>query len=583
MTTERDQERITIARRTADDYSHNFLPDGAPSLQSVLDRVEAHPDLSPRQRTEMRSAVRCIGDAIAPGMALGTVPAEPARLRNRLSKISAVSLGISDPTWRNRRSLLKKALALADVTRDQFTIELTGRWKELWRAVLDSKDAGLKSGLSRFPRFCQKRGLAPADVTDETIAAYEAALAEGELTRDPHHSAASAARAWNRARERIAGWPDRELHAEDRSRRYALDWSEFPASLERDVDAWLCMTGDDDLFSDDGPATPLAPSTRKDRKGVMLRFASVLVHAGCAPSSLAGLSDLVAIDTVKLGLRWLHENRFGQQKTPGLANIAITLKTAARWYVKVDPAHYDALARIVSQASPRQTGSITEKNRDRLEPLKDMSTLVRFLRVPAELVKQAAKAKSPLRAATEYETALAIALLTLCPVRASNLMSIEMERHIVRHGRGRNARTLLCFPASEVKNHQDLTFELPTALVAMIDRFSEVHRPVLSDRASPHLFVGRVRDGQLDYSALSRRITNALRRHAGIDLTPHGFRHVSCLIYGTHYRNDFEAMRLLLGHKSTNSVLKFYAMLEMDAVHKAYSEVLRTLLGENDD
>ena len=315
----------------------------------------------------------------------------------------------------------------------------------------------------------------------------------------------------------------------------------------------------------------------------MLRFASVLVYAGRRPTSIDCLAELVAVDNVKLGLSWIHKNRFGERKTPGLANVAIALKTAARWYVKVDAAHCDALVRIVSQASPKQTGAITQKNRDRLEPLRDVNTLIAFLRVPSKLVKEASNARSRLRAATEYETALAVALFTLCPVRASNLMSIEMDRHIVRHGRGRNARTLLCFPANEVKNHQDLTFELPTALVAMIDRFAEVHRSVLSGRASPHLFVGRMRDGQLDYSALSRRITNALRRHAGIDLTPHGFRHVSCLIYGTHYRNDFEAMRLLLGHKSTNSVLKFYAMLEMDAVHKAYSEVLRTLLRENDD
>lgn len=437
----------------------------------------------------------------------------------------------------------------------------------------------MKTGLSRFPRFCQKRGIQPDEVTSGTIAAYESALSESELSRDPHNSAGSAARAWNRARKKIPGWPDIELHAENRSRVYALEWDRFPVSLEEDVDSWLSMAGGDDLFSEDGPATPLAPATRKGHKGTILRFASVLVHAGCDPSSLKRLSDLVVVETVKLGLRWLHENRFDQKKTPGLANIAIALKTAARWYVKVDPAHYDALVRIVSQASPRQTGAITEKNRDRLEPLKDTDRLIDFLKVPAELLKLASKAKSPARAATAYETALAIALLTFCPVRAANLLSIELDRHLVRLGRGRKSRTLLCFPASEVKNGQDLTFELPEALVAMIDTFVTVHRSALSDCASPYLFVGRNRTGRLDYSALSRRITTALNVHAGIDLTPHGFRHVACLIYGTMHRNDFEAMRLLLGHKSTSSVIKFYAMIEMDAVHKAYSDVLKTLLG----
>ena len=127
MTTETDHKGITMSRPTEDRYARNFLPDNAPSLRTVLEKVEADPALSQRQRNEMRSALRCTGNAIAPGMALEAIPADPARLRQQLSRITAMSLGISEPTCQNRKSLLKRALSHAGIARNQFTIELTGR------------------------------------------------------------------------------------------------------------------------------------------------------------------------------------------------------------------------------------------------------------------------------------------------------------------------------------------------------------------------------------------------------------------------------------------------------------------------
>ena len=59
-------------------------------------------------------------------------------------------------------------------------------------------------------------------------------------------------------------------------------------------------------------------------------------------------------------------------------------------------------------------------------------------------------------------------------------------------------------------------------------------------------------------------------------------RGVACLIYGTFHRNDFEAMRLLLGHTSTSTAIRYYAMIEQDAVHRAYAGILKSLMGEDD-
>ena len=580
-TKEPEREAFTMARQAEEHYARNFLPEGAPTLGDILARIEAHEDLSERSRSELRSAVKCMGEAIG-GPGWEGIAADPARLRRKIDKLTARALGPTDPTWANRKSLFRKALQIADITRAQFSVVLNGRWAELWTEVLASKDAGLKAGLSRFPRFCQKKQIQPENVTSATIALYRESLSGADISGDPYKKAACAAQAWNRARTRIPGWPQSRINAENRSNTYSLGWETFPA-LERDVDEWLTVSGGDDLFADDAPVKPLRDSTKQGTKGTMLRIASAAAHAGVEPALLTSLSALVQIDVVKKALTWVHDERLGRKRTGALANMASALRNAARYHVKVGAEHLEALRRIVSQARPDDTGTMTEKNRAALEPFKDIGTLIELVRLPGALIDAAAKAKSDKARATRYETALAIALLTFCPVRSENLLGIDLDRHILRMGRGRSARTVLSIAVEEVKNRQDLAFDLPGALVAMIDEFVSTHRPNLASEANRHLFSGRTRSGALDRSALSKRIERAMLRHVGYRLTLHQFRHLAVLIYGRFHQNDFEAMRLLLGHKSTSTAIKYYAMINTETVHRAYGSILKSIAAGRDD
>jgi integrase len=413
------------------------------------------------------------------------------------------------------------------------------------------------------------------------IEAFERALEEAEVTRDPRTTAASAARAWNRAAKKIEGWPQTVLKAADRSRRYSLGWQAFPATLEADVDAWLANRAGDDIFSVDSPARPIGPATRRARKGAVLRFASAAVRSGIDPASLRTLADLVEIGIVKHGLTWLYEQRLDKRKTGSLANVAITLRTAARWHVGVDQKHLDALGAIVRQVWPRQVG-MTPKNQARMEPLKDPEMVVRLLRLPETMIQGIRRGAPAETRALSFETALAIAILTYCPVRFGNLRSITIDGHIVRHGQGRGRRVLLHFPAEEVKNRQSATFELPPALVAMIDCFITVHRPALVGAPSRFLFTSRSADAPVDADTLSRRMAKAIRHHLGLDLSPHNFRHLSGLVYLSHHPAEFETVRRLLGHASSSTATDFYVGLETDAAHRAYVSLLGALRGDND-
>jgi integrase len=201
----------------------------------------------------------------------------------------------------------------------------------------------------------------------------------------------------------------------------------------------------------------------------------------------------------------------------------------------------------------------------------------RLLRLPELLIRGADRDAQAATRAREVETALAIAVLSYCPVRFGNLLGIEIDRHITRHGSGRRRRTLLWFPGEEVKNHQDLGFELPQALATLIDRFIAGHRPALLVAPSRYLFSGREQDRPLDRSALSKRIGRAVRTHLGVDMSPHNFRHLAGLVYLTSHPGEFETVRRLLGHASSSTATDAYVGLEVDAAHRAYVSLLDTL------
>ena len=77
------------------------------------------------------------------------------------------------------------------------------------------------------------------------------------------------------------------------------------------------------------------------------------------------------------------------------------------------------------------------------------------------------------------QTALALAILLICPIRVKNLAALNLERH-VRRSRPGGGKVHLVIPAHEVKNRADLEFELSPDVVAILDRYIEARfRPRL--------------------------------------------------------------------------------------------------------
>ena len=88
------------------------------------------------------------------------------------------------------------------------------------------------------------------------------------------------------------------------------------------------------------------------------------------------------------------------------------------------------------------------------------------------------KDQAPVKAAVIAQIAVAIAILTVAPVRASNLAAIRLGENLVKPG-GPDTPYLLVFPDYDVKNRVDLTFELDEYVTAVIDEYVHDFRPAV--------------------------------------------------------------------------------------------------------
>ena len=87
-------------------------------------------------------------------------------------------------------------------------------------------------------------------------------------------------------------------------------------------------------------------------------------------------------------------------------------------------------------------------------------------------------------------------------------------------------RVFLRFTAAEMKTAAPLELELPVDTIRLLDAFLKDHRGKLAGAAGPYLFPGP-EGGARSYSAMREAVSAPLRKHAGITLSPHLYRHTS--------------------------------------------------------
>ena len=544
---------------------YNHAP--VPTLAAVLAHVAADQTLTGRRRQDLASGLRTFAKAL--GRPPEELPAHPGQLRDRLKGFNPAQAGLSDRRWTNAKSLTRQALKQAGIAAvpGRYRVPFSPGWTALFRLV-DKKFASV--GLSRLARHCTTRGIEPEAVSDAAFAGLLEELSAGPMTQSsrqsPRKVQRQAAVVWTRLARTVPGWPQQPITVPNYSRTYALPWTSFPPSLKADLDAYLHHLASVDPL-DGRRAKGLAASSVRSLRLELGAYVSALVLRGCDPHGLRTLGDVVAVPLVKDGLRFFLD-RAKDGSTTQAHRIAFRVCGLARHWVGVDKAHLTALQALCKRLDPGQPG-MTPKNRGRLRQFDDEANIRALLDLPADLAAQAARCEEPTAAeALLLQTALAVEILLMVPMRRKNLGRLEVERHFPRT---RGGIVHLVVPAHEVKNGTEIAAVLPPETVRLLDLYVQRYRPLLLTQASPWLFPG-VADQPKSLERLALQISSTIQRQTGLLVNPHLFRHIAAKLFLDANPGAYGVVRLLHGHRSVDTTTTFYCGAESDAAFRQYDQ-----------
>ena len=226
----------------------------------------------------------------------------------------------------------------------------------------------------------------------------------------------------------------------------------------------------------------------------------------------------------------------------------------------------------------RETTRSTRNKRARLRPIQDL------LELGLDLMRAATDVGGDVQPAITFRDGLLIALLAARPMRARNITSIEIGRHLVVRGE----EHWLEFPAEEVKNRRALEFPLPEALTEPLAIYMEQHRPVLlsqrGSRTVPQNLLWYTRLGTpLSTNRLWVTITKRTQERFGHTINPHLFRDAVATAVAIDDPAHVRMTARILGHASMSAAERHYNQATSIEAARRMQAVLEGLRNEVKD
>ena len=391
-------------------------------------------------------------------------------------------------------------------------------------------------------------------MNDEIIDAFMAAVREDSLHQNPKALHRQVTLIWNEA----AGDPEIGLNPVTvpsfRGPPKRVDLSLLPHSFVADRDSYLSWCAVTDPFAVDARARPLAARTLKLSRDQIHAAVTALVKSSTSPESIQSLAELVTAGNFKSIMRQRLADAEGDQKSFNFYLARALVRIAQEW-VKVDASTLAELKRLASKLkAPKR--DLTPKNRAFLRQFDDPAALKRLVNLPGQLWQEVTNKKDDkpnFRTLAKAQAALAMKILTYMPVRPENLSDLEFDEHLfVRAEPG--ATSTLELDSEEVKNDNDIGFDIPARLAKMLREYRDRIAPKHLGHRPGRLFVNL--DGTPKSQAtMSYLIRSYMRRRAGIVITPHQFRHLGAKNLLDANPGNFEGVKDLLGHKTIKTTI----------------------------
>ena len=216
---------------------------------------------------------------------------------------------------------------------------------------------------------------------------------------------------------------------------------------------------------------------------------------------------------------------------------------------------------------------LTAKNKNTLLKFNDKRLLGRLVNLPDKLWREiSVKSKTSRREFIDLQSALAIDILLVAPVRMKNLAALKFDDHIQwPEGQGRPA--VILFRPEETKNNVPLEFELPLVLSDRLHAYRNKIAPAVTSRRPDNLFL-TWRGKPRTQAAIAVAIEKTVLKYAGVRLTPHQFRHLAAKLRLDESPGAYELVRELMGHKNMQTTTNFYAGIDTRRAGRANLELI---------
>ena len=218
------------------------------------------------------------------------------------------------------------------------------------------------------------------------------------------------------------------------------------------------------------------------------------------------------------------------------------------------PDHLAELRRLAGKL-PAIPYDLTDKNKDLIRQLEPEDSRTRLYYLPETLFAEVSRDLDD-RRFVEAQVALAVDIELIAPLRPQNLIGLKWRRHFSEPD-GPRGRVVLHIPAEETKSgRRELSFEIPADVARRIRWYRRHILPRLGADPNGDLFV--VHGGRRkDQRTLSQQVIKKIEERVGVRMTVHQFRHLAAVFYLEDHPEDFETVRMLLGHNWSKTTLVY--------------------------
>ena len=543
-----------------------------PTFADAIQAITAAGGVSAQNRRHWSSSLTGIAKAFDQPIEL--IPARYSAVRVRMAALHHVPLGWAAKTLANHRSNAKAALIWFTKETDalHYGIPLSASWDRLRLQT----DHGTRYRLLPLMRFCSGVQIEPETVNEAVIDRY---LDHRERTTSRAADTATRrglARLWNAGIGTIAGWPETRLIEPPVKTRQGPSWEDFPKGLRTDIESYLAALSR--IRRDKGGTRhlPCKPSTITTRKRELVAAVRMAVKAGIPLDSLTSLSGMIHPDVTEkiLDAYWRKDGDVPKTYTINLSCRFVGLARA----IGLDGNALERLDDLRCALELHREEGMTEKNLALIRCVLTEGVWSRVVVLPGQLMHQARLTRhAPVRAGVLAQIAVAVAILTVAPVRLGNLAAIRLDENLAKPG-GPHSNYWLTFRKYDVKNKVPLQFELDDEVTAIIDEYVHDFRPALMRGRNTNCLFPGVSHEHKEKISFSTQIVDRVQKSTGLRITVHQFRHAAGALILKHRPGEYELVRRILGHKSIQTTIDFYCSLETTQASEIFTDIVRNRL-----